>query len=109
MAPTFLTPADQTAAMEALYLFAGVECKSDVGPVLRRLGWEVVELDTLRSQRQDLSKTAAREKIWLQICSIGFQYTGISSARFLHSRYVRKQTWTSAVADCRVKEGVLIG
>ena len=47
----------------ALYLFAGLKRQSDVSSFLIRLGWNVTELDILRSRNHDLTKRRLANKI----------------------------------------------
>ena len=53
----------------ALYLYAGLARKSDVGEVLKRLGWEIDEMDILRDRRHDLSRPTVRGKVLHKIRS----------------------------------------
>jgi hypothetical protein len=53
----------------ALYLFAGIQRKSDVASFLKQGNWEVVELDILRNQHHDLTKSKLRQRILDQIRS----------------------------------------
>ena len=53
----------------ALYLFAGIQRKSDVASFLRQGNWEVVELDILRNQNHDLMKSRLRQRIMEQVRS----------------------------------------
>ena len=50
-----------------LYLFAGLQRKSDLGDLLRKRGWETTELDILRSASDDLSALDRREKLLREI------------------------------------------
>ena len=65
-----LPPASIRATMTkkpcALYLFAGVQRQSDIAACLRRMGWEVTELDIIAGH--DLSRKTAQDK-WRQLIS----------------------------------------
>ena len=51
----------------ALYLYAGLARKSDVGEVLRARNWEVEEMDILRNAKHDLSKPVVRNRVLSKI------------------------------------------
>ena len=53
----------------ALYLFAGIQRKSDVASFLKQGSWEVAELDILRNQNHDLTRSKLRRKILEQVQS----------------------------------------
>ena len=52
-----------SARPKALYLFAGLQRKSDVSSILRKLGWEVEDVDILRSRAHDLSKSSVSDRL----------------------------------------------
>ena len=47
----------------ALYLFAGLKRKSDIGQFLRKLQWHVEELDILRDKSHDLTMEKVSQKV----------------------------------------------
>lgn len=56
----------------ALYLFAGLPRKSDIGQYLRKHNWEVEEVDILRGHSHDLSRKDVRDKLQSRIRSGAF-------------------------------------
>jgi hypothetical protein len=58
---------------KALYLFAGEKRKSCVAFYLRKKGWEVTEIDILRSKSHDLSIPAYSAKVLVLSRTFGFQ------------------------------------
>ena len=57
----------------ALYLFAGLKRRSDVGEFLVSLGWDICEIDILRSKSHDLTKETLRSKLLHRIEQAEFQ------------------------------------
>lgn len=57
----------------ALYLFAGLQRKSDVAHHLKEFGWKVQEVDILRNKNHDLTKASFRRKLQDQIAAGSFQ------------------------------------
>ena len=66
---------ERSSKKRALYLFAGAKRHSSVKDYLEELGWQVDEVDILRSKRQDLTKKAYAEKL-LEKITRG-QYTAL--------------------------------
>ena len=57
---------------KALYLFAGLKRKSDIGQCLRRKNWLVEEVDILRDSSHDLTVSSFSDKILKRIASNEF-------------------------------------
>ena len=70
---------------KALYLFAGLQRKSDVSSFLRRLGWEVEDVDILRSRAQDLSNSAISDRVPHRIRQQSIIHCGDSLAALQHT------------------------
>ena len=51
----------------ALYIFAGLKRRSSIGTLLTKAGWEVCELDIMRSRDHDLTRPSNRARILEQI------------------------------------------
>ena len=63
---------------QALYLFAGLPRKSDVASYLQKAGWEVTQVDILRSPSHDVSDPAVAESLVSKVAASVFKAVIIS-------------------------------
>jgi site-specific DNA-cytosine methylase len=81
-------------AGRALYLFAGPKRKSTIGPLLRKAGWEVVEVDILQGGKDhDLTRQVVQEKLLQKIASGYFDLILTSPPCDTFSRVKYANSW----------------